>query len=49
MAIPKDDVFSLSKYLDSDNSDNIKAKRMFDVAGHYSRPDVFEFRVNKNI
>ena len=29
--------------------DNIKAKRMFDVAGHYSRPDVFEFRVNKNI
>jgi nitrilase len=27
--------------------DIIKAKRMFDVAGHYSRPDVFNFKLNK--
>jgi len=26
----------------------IKSKRMFDVAGHYSRPDVFEFKVKKS-
>ena len=25
----------------------IEAKRMFDVAGHYSRPDVFKFSVNQ--
>ncbi|MEN8243004.1 MAG: carbon-nitrogen hydrolase family protein [Chloroflexota bacterium] len=24
------------------------AKRMFDVTGHYSRPDVFKFEINKN-
>ena len=29
-------------------NDVVKAKRMFDVAGHYSRPDVFEFKVNRN-
>ena len=26
----------------------IKAKRMFDVAGHYSRPDVFNFSIEPN-
>jgi nitrilase len=25
----------------------IESKRMFDVAGHYARPDAFEFKVNK--
>lgn len=38
-------------YADIDLQDIIKAKRMFDVVGHYSRPDVFDFRVkpaNKN-
>ena len=29
-------------------NDVVKAKRMFDVAGHYSRPDVFDFKVNRN-
>ena len=32
-------------YADIDLSQIIAAKRMFDVAGHYSRPDVFEFKV----
>ena len=32
-------------YADIDLEDIIKAKRMFDVVGHYSRPDVFEFKV----
>ena len=27
--------------------DIIKAKRMFDVVGHYSRPDIFNFKLNK--
>ena len=35
-------------YADIDLQDVIKAKRMFDVVGHYSRPDVFKFRVNNN-
>ena len=30
-------------YADIDLSAIIAAKRMFDVAGHYARPDVFEF------
>ena len=33
-------------YADIDFSAIIKAKRMFDVVGHYSRPDVFEFNIN---
>lgn len=33
-------------YADIDLNQIIAAKRMFDVAGHYSRPDVFEFNVN---
>ena len=32
-------------YADIDFSDIIKAKRMFDVVGHYSRPDVFDFKL----
>lgn len=33
-------------YADIDLQDIVKAKRMFDVVGHYSRPDVFNFEVN---
>lgn len=33
-------------YTDIDLDDIIKAKRMFDVVGHYSRPDVFLFDLN---
>jgi nitrilase len=36
-------------YAQIDLSEIIKSKRMFDAAGHYSRPDVFEFKVNRNI
>ncbi len=32
-------------YADIDLNDIIAAKRMFDVVGHYSRPDVFDFKV----
>ena len=32
-------------YADIDMNQIIAAKRMFDVVGHYSRPDVFDFRV----
>ena len=32
-------------YADIDLQDIIKAKRMFDAVGHYSRPDVFSFNV----
>jgi len=34
-------------YADIDLSDIISAKRLFDVVGHYSRPDVFDFKVKK--
>lgn len=33
-------------YADIDLNQIIAAKRMFDVVGHYSRPDVFDFKVN---
>jgi len=32
-------------YADIDLNDIINSKRMFDVVGHYSRPDVFNFKV----
>ena len=35
-------------YADLNLQDIIKAKRMFDVVGHYSRPDVFNFNVNQS-
>ncbi len=34
-------------YADINLQDIIKAKRMFDVVGHYSRPDVFKFNINQ--
>ena len=34
-------------YADINLDDIIIAKRMFDVVGHYSRPDVFKFKVKK--
>lgn len=34
-------------YADIDLSQIVAAKRMFDVVGHYSRSDVFEFKVKK--
>jgi nitrilase len=34
-------------YADIDLQEIIAAKRKFDVVGHYSRPDVFNFSVNK--
>jgi nitrilase len=36
-------------YAKIDLNEIIKSKRMFDVAGHYARPDVFDFKVNKNV
>lgn len=35
-------------YADLDLDDITKAKRMFDVAGHYSRPDVFHFELKNS-
>ncbi|GAB4373841.1 MAG: carbon-nitrogen hydrolase family protein [Calditrichia bacterium] len=34
-------------YADIDLREIAAAKRMFDVAGHYARPDVFQFAVNR--
>lgn len=34
-------------YADLDLQQIVAAKRMFDVAGHYSRPDLFNFSVNE--
>lgn len=34
-------------YADIDLKTIIEAKRMFDVVGHYSRPDVFDFSIKK--
>lgn len=35
-------------YAEIDLNDILAAKRLFDVSGHYARPDVFEYRVIKN-
>lgn len=35
-------------YADLNLNDIIKAKRMFDAVGHYARPDVFRFSVNRD-
>jgi nitrilase len=35
-------------YAQIDLNEIIKSKRMFDAAGHYSRSDVFDFKVNRN-
>ena len=35
-------------YADIDLNEIIKAKRMFDAVGHYSRPDVFTFTIKSN-
>jgi nitrilase len=35
-------------YAEIDLSLIIKSKRMFDVAGHYARPDVFKYEINKD-
>lgn len=35
-------------YADIDLNEILAAKRMFDVSGHYARPDVFDFKVIKN-
>jgi len=34
-------------YADIDFDEIIAAKRMFDVVGHYSRPDVFDFKIKQ--
>ena len=34
-------------YADVDRNDIARAKYDFDVVGHYSRPDVFQLRVNE--
>ena len=34
-------------YADIDLQQIVAAKRMFDVAGHYARPDVFNFSLNE--
>ncbi len=34
-------------YAELDLRQIVSAKRMFDVAGHYARPDIFQFTVNK--
>lgn len=35
-------------YADIDLDEILEAKRMFDVVGHYSRPDVFHFSLKSN-
>jgi nitrilase len=35
-------------YAELDLSQIPAAKRMFDVTGHYARPDVFDYEINKN-
>jgi len=35
-------------YADIDTDASKKARRSLDVAGHYSRPDIFSFKVNRN-
>jgi len=36
-------------YAKIDPGEILKSKRMFDAAGHYSRPDVFNFKINRGL
>lgn len=34
-------------YADINLAEIISSKRMFDAAGHYARPDIFKFSINR--